>query len=62
VTNSAVAINDVVRVSQRSGTDRYAIWVTATAAGSFNLSFATLSGTTTEAPVFNFAVIKAANS
>jgi hypothetical protein len=26
------------------------------------LSFATLSGTTTEAPVFNFAVIKAANS
>jgi hypothetical protein len=62
VTNSAVAINDVVRVSQRSGTDRYAIWVTATAAGSFNLTFATLSGTTTEAPVFNFAVIKAANS
>ena len=62
VTNSAVAINDVVRVSQRSGTDKYAVWITATAAGSFSLTFATLSGTTTEQPVFNFAVIKAANS
>jgi hypothetical protein len=62
VTNSTVGVNDVVRVSQRSGTDRYAVWVTATAAGSFSLTFATLSGTTTEQPVFNFAVIKSANS
>ena len=59
VTNSTVAATDVIKVSQKSGTDKYAIWVTAVAAGSFDLTFATLSGTTTEQPVFNFVVIKA---
>ena len=59
VTNSVVAATDTVVVSQKSGTDRYRIYVTAVAAGSFDISFATLSGTTTEQPVFNFAVIKA---
>jgi hypothetical protein len=59
VTNSTVAATDVIRVVQKSGTDKYAIWVTAVAAGSFQITFATLSGTTTEQPVFNFAVIKA---
>lgn len=62
VTNSAVAATDVIKVSQKSGTDKYAIWVTAVATGSFAVTFATLSGTTTEAPVFNFVVIKAVNS
>ena len=62
VTNSAVAATDVVKVTQKSGTDKYAIWITAVAAGSFAITFATLSGTTTEAPVFNFVVIKAVNS
>jgi hypothetical protein len=33
--------------------------VTAVASGSFRISFATTGGTTTEQPVFNFAVIKA---
>jgi hypothetical protein len=33
--------------------------VTAVAAGSFRISFATTGGTTTEQPVFNFAIIKA---
>ena len=59
VTNSTVAATDVIRVVQKSGTDKYAIWVTNVAAGSFQITFATLSGTTTEQPVFNFAVIKA---
>ncbi|MHB0965562.1 MAG: hypothetical protein ACYC36_03820 [Bellilinea sp.] len=59
VTNSTVAATDVVRVSQKSGTDLNMIQVTATAAGSFNISFATTGGITTEQPVFNFAVIKA---
>ena len=54
-----MAATDTVVVSQKSGTDRYRIYVTAVAAGSFDISFATLSGTTTEQPVFNFAVIKA---
>lgn len=62
VTNSTVAATDVIKVSQKSGTDKYAIWVTAVAAGSFDLTFATLAGTTTEQPVFNFAVIKAVSS
>jgi hypothetical protein len=59
VTNSTVAATDVVKVCQKSGTDLYMIHVTAVAAGSFRISFATTGGTTTETPVFNFAVIKA---
>ena len=59
VTNSTVAATDAVIVSQKSGTDLNMIHVTAVAAGSFNISFATTGGATTEQPVFNFAVIKA---
>ena len=59
VTNSTVAATDVVHVTQKSGTDKYLINVTATTAGSFDITFATTGGTTTEQPVFNFAVIKA---
>jgi hypothetical protein len=59
VTNSTVAATDTVIVSQKSGTDLNMIFVTAVAAGSFRISFATTGGTTTEQPVFNFAVIKA---
>lgn len=59
VTNAAVAATDTIIVSQKSGTDLYEIHVTAVAAGSFRISFRTTGGTTTEQPVFNFAVIKA---
>ena len=59
VTNSTVAATDTVIVSQKSGTDKYIVNVSAVAAGSFNITFRTFSGTTTEQPVFNFAVIKA---
>lgn len=59
VTNSAVAASDVIIVNQKSGTDKYETHVTAVAAGSFAITFATTGGTTTEQPVFNFAVIKA---
>ena len=58
VTNSTVAATDVIIVNQNSGTDKYIIMVTAVAAGSFQITFATTGGTTTEQPVFNFAVIK----
>lgn len=58
VTNSAVAITDGVVVWQVSGTDLYRIHITAVAAGSFNITFNTTGGTTTETPVFGFAVIK----
>lgn len=62
VTNSTVAATDTVVVSQKSGTDKRAVWVTAVAAGSFEITTYTLSGTTTEQPVINFAVIKGVTS
>lgn len=59
VTNSRVVATDTVIVNQKSGTDLYRIHVTAVGAGSFRITFATTAGTTTEQPVFNFAVVKA---
>jgi len=59
VTNSTVAATDIIILNQKSGTDLYDLMVTAVAAGSFNITFRTTGGTTTETPVFNFAVIKA---
>lgn len=60
VTNNKVVATDTVIVNQKSGTDLYQIHVTAVGAGSFRITYATTAGTTTEQPVFNFAVIKAA--
>lgn len=62
VTNSAVAATDVVIVSQKSGTDKYEIFVTNVAAGSFQITNYTVAGTTNEAPVFNFVIIKGVTS
>ena len=59
VTNSAVAATDVIVVNQKSGTDKYEIFVTNVAAGSFAITFFTTGGTTTEQPVFNFAILNA---
>jgi len=58
VTNSTVVATDVIILSQKSGTDLYDLMVTAVAAGSFNITFRTTGGTTTETPVFNFEVFK----
>jgi hypothetical protein len=58
VNNSTVAATDVIVLSQKSGTDLYDLMVTAVAAGSFNITVRTTGGTTTDQPVFNFAVIK----
>jgi hypothetical protein len=58
VTNSTVEATDVIVLTQKSGTDLYDLMVTAVGAGSFNITFRTTGGTTTEQPVFNFAVIK----
>lgn len=59
VTNSSVVATDVIILSQRSGTDKYVLLVTAVGAGSFEITAYTTGGTTTEQPVINFAVIKA---
>jgi hypothetical protein len=58
VTNSTVAAVDVIKVVQKSGTNLYEIFVTAVAAGSFNITFLTTGGTATDAPVFEFVLIK----
>lgn len=62
VTNSTVAATDTIIVNQKSGTDLYTLDITRVAAGAFDITFNTKSGTTTEQPVFNFAVIKAVAS
>jgi hypothetical protein len=62
VTNSQVAADTTVIVNQRSGTNKYKTHVTAVAAGSFDISFATTSGTATDSPVFNFALIQASDT
>ena len=62
VTNSTVAATDIVNVVQKSGTDKYNIHVTAVGAGSFDITYRTTGGTTTEQPVFHFAVIKGATT
>ena len=59
VTNSTVAATDVILLSQKSGTNIQQLIVSNVAAGSFEISHATTTGSTTEAPVINFAVIKA---
>jgi len=71
VTNSAVAIGDVVNVSIRSGSANAAgvagttfVNVVAVAAGSFNIAIDNKSSTTAEtgAIVINFAIIKAVSA
>jgi hypothetical protein len=59
VTNSTVAATDTVIVNVKSSTNVYLVFVTAVAAGSFNITFYTTGGVTSDAPVFNFSVIKA---
>lgn len=62
VNNSTVAATDVIDIVEKSGTNLYEIFVTAVAAGSFNVTFLTTGGVATDSPVFSFAVIKAVNS
>lgn len=64
VTNSFVAASDVVLVSVQSGasTGLYLAFVSATAAGSFDVTLSNLGSSAEEVVVINFAVIKAAAS
>jgi len=62
VTNSLVTANDVIVVNQQSGTNIYETFVSAVADGSFRITFSAASGTATDAPVFNFAVIEGVSS
>lgn len=58
VLNSAVTATDTITVSQQTGIDQYTTTVTDVSVGSFQLTLNT-PGSTTEQPVFQFAVIKA---
>ena len=62
VTNSTVAATDTIVLSEKSGSNLYVLHVTAVAAGSFNITFFTTGGTTSDAPVINFTVVKGAAS
>jgi len=62
VTNSTVAATDTIILSQKSGTDKYGLYVSAVGTGSFQITVVDLTGTTSEAPVISFAVLKAVTS
>lgn len=61
VTNSLVKATDVVVVAIKSGgyggTGTYIAWVTAVAAGTFNIALANVGATASEAVVINWAII-----
>ena len=58
VTDNKVAATDAPEVVEKSGTNLYECFVTAVTAGTFNVTFFTTGGTATDAPVFNFTVLK----
>lgn len=66
VTNSTVALTDVVHIALVSGptADTSEFFVSGVAAGSFNITAANLNASTadTGAPIINFAVIKSVNA
>ena len=62
VTNTLVAATDTIVLSVKSSTNVYLVYVTAVAAGSFNITFFTTGGTGSDSPVINFTVIKGAAS
>jgi hypothetical protein len=61
VNNNIVAATDVIILNQKSGTDKYELMITKITGGvSFEITFRTTGGTTTEQPVFSFAIISGA--
>jgi hypothetical protein len=63
VTNAKVHATDAIVLSVKSSTTNlYEVFVTAVADGSFRITFLTTGGTTSDAPVINFAVVRSAAS
>lgn len=63
VTNTQVEATDVIILSVKSSTTNlYVVGVTAIGAGTFQITFYTTGGTTSDSPVFNFLVLKGASS
>ncbi len=57
VNNSLVGNSDTIVINQRTGARQYNAFVSAVSAGSFDITFAAVSGTTVEQPSFSFNVI-----
>lgn len=62
VTNSAVAQNDRIILNYGSATNVYHFIVSATANGSFAITFFTTGGTASDTPIIGFTVIKSVSS
>lgn len=59
VTNTTVGVHDTITVTQQTGTDVYSAVANKPIAGtSFQVTITDLTGTTTEAPKFNFTITK----
>lgn len=57
VTNARVVATDTINIVQQTGALIYNIIISNVASGSFKVSFASTTGTTNEAPIFNFAIL-----
>ena len=62
VSNSLVVATDLPRVCCKSSTNVYLAQVTAVATGSFNITFWTTGGTSSDTPVFTFDLGRAVTS
>jgi hypothetical protein len=62
VNNSIVEAEDVIILNQATGTNPYRFQVRNVVDGSFDIAFQTVSGTATDAPIINFAIIKSVNA
>lgn len=62
VTDSAVSATDTIVVNVSSATNLYETFVTGVVGGAFNVTFFTTGGTTSDAPVINFSILKGAAS
>lgn len=64
VNNSLVSSTDTIILSVRSSdaANKYVAFVTAVATGSFDITFYTTGGTTSDAPVINFSVIRSVST
>lgn len=62
VTDSSVEAGDTVVLSTQSATNLYELFATTVATGSFKITFLTTGGTSTDAPVINFAILKGSGS
>lgn len=62
VTNSTVNATDTIDLSVKSATNTYIAIASAVTSGTFNITFESVAGTASDAPVINFTVIKGSSN